>query len=122
MTAHDLDDDLVEEVARRVARLLRDAGGESAGGLLTAAQVAGRVGVERSWVYAHAEELGVVRIGIGPRPRVRFDPAVLERCVAGVSRRPAASSSSRRRRSRPASVSLLPIVPSTASSRPRTVE
>jgi hypothetical protein len=45
--------------------------------LLTAADVARRFSVTRSWVYAHARELGVVRIGDGPRPRLRFDPAVV---------------------------------------------
>jgi hypothetical protein len=45
--------------------------------LLTAAEVATRFSVDRSWVYAHARELGVVRIGDGPRPRLRFDPAVI---------------------------------------------
>jgi hypothetical protein len=45
--------------------------------LLTAAEVAARFSVDRSWVYAHARELGVVRIGEGPRPRLRFDPAVV---------------------------------------------
>jgi hypothetical protein len=45
--------------------------------LLTAAEVAARFSVDRSWVYAHARELGVVKIGNGPRPRLRFDPAVV---------------------------------------------
>lgn len=45
--------------------------------LLTAAEVARRFSVERSWVYAHARELGVVKLGGGPRPRLRFDPAVI---------------------------------------------
>jgi len=41
---------------------------------LTAAEVAEWWGVERSWVYAHADELGVRRLGTGPRPRLRFEP------------------------------------------------
>ncbi len=41
--------------------------------LLSAAQVADRFGVERSWVYDHAGELGAIRLGDGPRPRLRFD-------------------------------------------------
>lgn len=47
--------------------------------LLTATEVAHRLSVARGWVYAHAGELGVVRIGEGPRPRLRFDPAVVAR-------------------------------------------
>lgn len=45
--------------------------------LLTAAEVAARFNVARSWVYEHARELGVVHLGNGPRPRLRFDPAVI---------------------------------------------
>jgi hypothetical protein len=44
---------------------------------LTARQVAERFNVDRGWVYAHADELGVVRLGDGPRPRLRFDRAVV---------------------------------------------
>lgn len=32
------------------------------------------MGLERGWVYEHAEELRVRRIGSGSRPRLRFDP------------------------------------------------
>ena len=49
--------------------------------LLTAAEVAARLSVARGWVYEHARELGVVRLGDGPRPRLRFDPAVVERML-----------------------------------------
>jgi len=41
--------------------------------LLTAAEVAHRFGVHRTWVYAHADDLGVVRLGAGPRAPLRFD-------------------------------------------------
>jgi hypothetical protein len=69
--------DEVEAVARQVAALLAASPGSLP--LLSAGEVAARLGVERSWVYAHARELGVVRLGDGPRPRLRFDPAVVER-------------------------------------------
>ena len=45
--------------------------------LMTAQEVAARFNVQRSWVYAHADELGVVRLGRGRKPRLRFDPAVV---------------------------------------------
>jgi hypothetical protein len=65
----------VEAVARRLAELL---GGNSASSvprrLLTAAEVSDWWGVERSWVYAHADDLGARRLGAGQRPRLRFDP------------------------------------------------
>lgn len=41
--------------------------------LLTAAQVARRLNVTRGWVYHHADELGALRLGDGPRARLRFD-------------------------------------------------
>lgn len=41
--------------------------------LLTAAEVARWWGVDRSWVYNHAEDLGARRLGEGRRPRLRFD-------------------------------------------------
>jgi hypothetical protein len=51
--------------------------------MVTAAEVARWCGVERSWVYAHAEELGARKIGAGERPRLRFDLAeVSERITA----------------------------------------
>lgn len=37
-----------------------------------AAELARRRAVERDWVYAHARELGAIRLG-GPRGRLRFD-------------------------------------------------
>ena len=72
-----LDHSNIEAIAREVAQLLRRDDQPGAHGLLTARQVAARFNVERSWVYEHADELRVVRIGQGPRPRLRFDPAVV---------------------------------------------
>jgi hypothetical protein len=42
-------------------------------GLLSAAKLAERLGCSRAFVYSHADELGVVRLGEGPRARLRFD-------------------------------------------------
>ncbi|HEX8689970.1 MAG TPA: hypothetical protein VF729_06990 [Solirubrobacterales bacterium] len=65
----------VEILARRVAELVRPPRTARAPRrLMTAAEVAEWWGVERSWVYAHVEELGARRIGSGERPRLRFDP------------------------------------------------
>jgi hypothetical protein len=61
-------------LAREVAQLLGHAEPDP---LLTAVEVAVRFNVDRSWVYAHANELGVIRLGNGPRPRLRFDAAVV---------------------------------------------
>lgn len=50
--------------------------------LLTAAEVSAWWGVQRGWVYQHAEELGAIRIGMGERPRLRFDEAQVARRLA----------------------------------------
>lgn len=60
----------IEAIAQRVAELVRD---PEAVQFIDAIEVARRFGVSREWVYAHAEELGAVRLGDGPRPRWRFD-------------------------------------------------
>lgn len=43
--------------------------------LVDAAEIARLHGRTRSWVYEHAGELGAVRLGSGPRPRLAFSPA-----------------------------------------------
>ena len=63
--------DDVAAIARQVAALLRDE--PQAPRLMTAEQVAERFGVTAAWVRAHAVELGALRLGDGPRPRLRFN-------------------------------------------------
>lgn len=80
----DLSERAVEAIARRVVELLgrephRSAGSPVGERLVTATEVARWWGVERSWVYQHALRLGVIRLGSGPRPRLRFDPALVAR-------------------------------------------
>lgn len=67
-----LDADDIEAVAARVVELLLQ---ESAapGRYVDAATLASTLGVERDWVYARAARLGAVRLGDGPRARLRFD-------------------------------------------------
>jgi hypothetical protein len=79
-----LDPGSLDDLAHRVADLVHEQLGTPApalappvpdeGRLLSAAQVAARWGVDRSWVYDHADDLGVRRLGTGVRPRLRFDP------------------------------------------------
>ena len=64
----------VEALARRLAELLAPFQPSAPRRLLTAAEVSDWWGVERAWVYAHADDLGARRLGAGPRPRLRFDP------------------------------------------------
>jgi hypothetical protein len=43
-------------------------------GLWSASRVAEHYDVAVRFIYQHADELGCVRLGGGPRPRLRFDP------------------------------------------------
>ena len=106
---------VADGLAERLERLERP---PAAGRLLTAAEVAVRLGVRRDLVYARAGELGAVRIGDGPRPRLRFDPAAVDAALSREGSRgsqqpeePAATEGRRRRRRRstPTSVQLLRI-------------
>lgn len=54
--------------------------------LTTAAELATRLGVSRAYVYEHAERLGAIRLGCGPRARLRFDPhEVMSRLLVGAT-------------------------------------
>jgi hypothetical protein len=97
----------VEAIARRVAELT-DAGRRAAPPAVRyvdAAEVARALGVERDWVYAHARELGAIRLG-GTQGRLRFDLGDVTRALADRPGEPPAapptprSPSERRARSR----------------------
>lgn len=73
---------------------------ESRAGLWTARHVAAHYRVDVRFVYQHADELGCVRLGGGPRPRLRFDPrAVRQRWPAVGQALPVASTQRTRPRS-----------------------
>ena len=79
----------VEAIARRVVELLEGRG--SAGhGLIDAAEVARRLGVSRGTIYEKAGELGAVRLGSGPRARLRFDPELVAERLGPSTSRPKA--------------------------------
>jgi len=84
-----LDPRTVEEIARRVVALL-ERRGLGRRELVDAAELARRFGIERSWVYTHAIELGAVKLGNGAKPRLRFDPEVAARVLRRVGEIPAA--------------------------------
>jgi hypothetical protein len=66
----------VDAIARRVLELGSDrAVGRAASecALLTVAEVAARLNVSQSWVYAHKRDIGAIRLGTGPKARLRFD-------------------------------------------------
>jgi hypothetical protein len=73
MSKAGVEPELVEAIARRVVELLRaEESSSQSGRLVDAATLARELGVERDWVYAHADELGAIRLG-GPKGRLRFD-------------------------------------------------
>jgi hypothetical protein len=67
-----LDDEDIEAIAQRVTKLLAHTP-PAPPRLVDAATLAGMLGVERDWIYAHATELGAIRLG-GPTGRLRFEP------------------------------------------------
>jgi hypothetical protein len=74
---HALADAIVPEVAAQIVEQVRVmlARPTSAIGpqVIDAAMLAERLGVSRWFIYEHADELGGVRLGDGPRARLRFD-------------------------------------------------
>ncbi|HEX9966344.1 MAG TPA: hypothetical protein VGB06_00210 [Solirubrobacterales bacterium] len=78
-----LDPETVERIARRVMELLEQRGLQGRE-LVDATELARRFGIERSWVYSHAIELGAVKLGSGPKPRLRFDPEIAARVLRKV--------------------------------------
>jgi predicted DNA-binding transcriptional regulator AlpA len=71
-----LDASTIEAIACRVAELVAS-GRDRSGDLLTVSEVAEHLGVSRAWVYENADQLGVIRLGGGKRPRLRFDSKAL---------------------------------------------
>jgi hypothetical protein len=75
------DDDALDQLADLIAdRVAARLGGlnpepDRPEPLVDAAEIARLHGKTRSWVYEHASELGAVRLGSGPRPRLGFSPA-----------------------------------------------
>lgn len=78
MTELTLTSAAVEQIAQRVVELLGEIQLAGPRRYVDAATLAAELGVERDWVYAHADELGALRLG-SPNGRLRFDlPAVVE--------------------------------------------
>ena len=79
-----LERDDIEAVARRVVELLdeRDDLARAPVGLVDAHTLARRLHVKVGWIREHADELGAVRLGDGPRARMPFDLAVALEAMA----------------------------------------
>jgi hypothetical protein len=73
-------DRLAETIAERLEERL-DERQRARAGWVTAAVVAEHLGVEADWVYEHADELGGIRLGDGPKARRRFKLATVDEAL-----------------------------------------
>lgn len=111
---------LADLVAVRVVELLgeQDAAERApARGLVDANEVGRRFDVSAQWARQHADELHAVRLGTGPKARLRFDPAKVEAALTARSdgKRSQEPDRQQRRRKRqdrvPATESGCPLLP-----------
>jgi len=91
-------DRLAARLDARLDALSRSANADRANALWTAQRVASHYGVRVDFVYRHADELGCVRMGGGPCPRLRFDPDAVRQRWPSVGGALPAESPKRRRR------------------------
>jgi hypothetical protein len=111
----------IERIAQRVAHLLRseqqaETTHPGAPGLIDATRLAAHLSLNRTWVYEHAHELGAIRVGNGPRARLRFDLATATAALAAHSpddsrSTPEMSPARHHRRRRRTSESTVPLLP-----------
>ncbi len=83
---------IAEATATRLAEIVSSAPGTFA--LVDARQLARDLGVSLDYVYAHATELGAMRLGSGPKARIRFD---LDRAWQALEARTSRPNGKRRR-------------------------
>ena len=72
---------VIDAVARRMLELARENGPQTEPDppdLLTVAEVAERLKMTPKWVYTHQRSLGVIKLGDGPKARLRFDPRIVD--------------------------------------------
>lgn len=105
-----VDEQTVAVIAERVLGTLRDdlelivaeLSADTASRQLTVGQVARRLGVARSTVYAHWREWGGYKLGTGCKAPIRFDSSALPMSTRGRRKpRPLSSVEPARRRVRP---------------------
>jgi hypothetical protein len=107
----------LRELAHLIAvELIQAQAVPSAPDLVDAAEIARRFGVSRDWAYEHSAMLGAVRLGDGPRARLRFDlTKVAEILGAGDGLAPAAKPATapgrRRRRAKSTTTTGAPLLP-----------
>jgi hypothetical protein len=114
----------IEQVAQRVAQLLNTPRHEhtppadarpAPARLLDATQLARHLGVTRTWVYEHAQQLGAIRLGAGTKARLRFDLDTATAAIKRLHEKPptdaAASEAPRRGRPRRRQQATIPLLP-----------
>ncbi len=94
----------VEQIATRVAQLLRhqqppaEPGPTTTPGWMTAKELAQHLKLNPAWVYEHAEELGAIRTSNGPKARIRFDLHTATQALKEHQRQSAPAAGGRARR------------------------
>lgn len=71
---------IAERAAHRVVQML-DRPSERTHQLLEAKELAQELSVSVDYVYAHAADLGAMRLGDGPKARLRFDLRIAQRAM-----------------------------------------
>jgi hypothetical protein len=77
---------IAEATARKLAEFVGDRG--KTFGLVGPRELAEGLGVSLDYVYAHATELGAMRLGSGPKARIRFDLDGARRALEARAQRP----------------------------------
>jgi hypothetical protein len=99
---------LADLIAERLADRL-EGGVRPPPQLVDANAIARRFGVSVDWVYEHANTLGVVRLGDGPKARLRFNPEKVAEALGAGGRSaqptPPTTAPGRRRQRRKAATS-----------------
>ena len=85
---------IAERAAHRVVQLL-ERPGPGAFQLLEPKQLAAALNVSLDYVYAHAADLGVMRLGDGPKARLRFDLRTAQTAIRARKQPPAGGSARR---------------------------
>jgi hypothetical protein len=85
---------IADRAAHRVVQLLERTG-PGAFQLLEPKQLATALNVSLDYVYAHAADLGVMRLGYGPKARLRFDLHTARSAMRSRKQSPTAATSRR---------------------------
>ncbi len=103
-------EDVADQVVERLAATQPGSNGAADGApLIDAAEVARRHGTTREWAYENAERLGAIRLGDGPKARLRFDPTIVAEALGRPSRESKPAPTQPRSRRHRSDVELLPI-------------